>query len=223
MKLVPREGASGGEKLELRVRGPIVTPGYLKRPDLTAKAFDEEGFYCIGDAGRFVDPEDPDKGLVFDGRVVEDFKLDTGTWVSTGTLRVTVVGAAAPLLQDAVVTGHDRPFIGLLAWPSPGGCREVAERPDAVTDMASALADEGVATRLRESLAAYNRQAGGSSMRVRRVLLMAEPPHIDGGEITDKGYVNQGAVLSRRAELVERLYAAEKEGMLEGGRLLFVD
>ncbi|MFC3229842.1 AMP-binding protein [Marinibaculum pumilum] len=218
LKLVP-----AGEKLEIRVRGPIVTPGYLNRPDLTEKAFDEEGFYRIGDAARFVDPDDPDKGLVFDGRVVEDFKLDTGTWVSVGPLRVAAVGAAAPVLQDAVVTGHDRPYIGLLAWPSLAGCREVADNPGALDDLAAAAADEGVARHLRRSLATHNAQAGGSSMRVRRVLLMSEPPLIDAGEITDKGYVNQRAVLGRRNALAEALYAASGECLLDGGRLLFID
>ncbi|MEQ8346934.1 MAG: AMP-binding protein [Sneathiellaceae bacterium] len=218
LKLVP-----AGGKLEIRVRGPIVTPGYLKRPDLTEAAFDEEGFYRIGDAARFVDPEDPDRGLIFDGRVVEDFKLDTGTWVSVGPLRVAAVGAAAPALQDAVVTGHDRPYIGLLAWPALAGCREIAARPGALQGPADAVSDAGVAAHIRQRLAAHNGAAGGSSMRIRRVLLMTAPPDIDGGEITDKGYVNQRAVLERRGDLVARLYEAEAECELDGGRLLLID
>jgi feruloyl-CoA synthase len=119
LKLVPN-----GTKLEVRVKGPTVTPGYLKRPDLTKAAFDDEGYYSLGDAAKFIDEEEPEKGLVFDGRVTEDFKLDSGTWVSTGTLRAQAVAAASPLIVDCVICGHDRPFVGLLAWPSPTAARE---------------------------------------------------------------------------------------------------
>ena len=201
LKLVPN-----GQKLEVRVKGPTVTPGYLKRPDLTEAAFDEEGFYKLGDAARFVDPYEPAKGLVFDGRVTEDFKLSSGTWVSVGTLRAEVIAAASPLIQDCVVAGLDREAIAILAWPNMQAARELCNEPDLSTPD-EILRSAGVVDFVRERLAQHNRKAGGSSGRVARVMLMTEPPSIDGHEITDKGYVNQRATLERRATLVEALYA----------------
>ncbi len=202
LKLVPN-----GQKLEVRVKGPTVTPGYLNRPDLTAEAFDEEGFYKLGDAAKFVDERDPNQGLVFDGRVTEDFKLSTGTWVSVGTLRTDVLAAASPLLQDAVIAGQDKHFIGVLAWPNVSAARGIAGLP-ADAPVAEVLASGTVRAFLKEHLGAHNKKAGGSSGRIARVILMAEPPSIDGHEITDKGYVNQRATLERRHALVEKLYAA---------------
>ena len=188
LKLVPAAG-----KLEVRVRGPNVTPGYYKRPDLTRSAFDDEGFYRIGDAVKFADPADPPKGMVFDGRVAEDFKLSTGTWVHVGAVRVSLIAAADPLIQDAVITGHDRAEVGALVFPSPAA-KELS------TDM------------LRERLsAALRTMQGGSSTHPRRLMVMTEPPSIDANEITDKGYMNQRAVLERRAALVEKLYAGGPE------------
>ncbi|MHB8767176.1 MAG: AMP-binding protein, partial [Deferrisomatales bacterium] len=201
IKMVPNGG-----KMELRVRGPNVTPGYHRRPDLTEKAFDDQGFYCIGDAGAFADPADPARGLVFDGRVTEDFKLTTGTWVSAGHLRVGAIVAAAPLIQDAVVTGHNRDYLGLLAWPNLEECRRLA--PEAGDDPAALLGAPAVVEAIRRKLRERNAAEQGSSTRIRRVLLMAEPPSLDANEITDKGYINQRATLERRAGLVERLYAA---------------
>ncbi len=200
LKMVP-----AGAKYELRLRGVTVMPGYHKRPDLTAAAFDEEGFYKIGDAGVFVDPADPSQGLIFGGRVVEDFKLTTGTFVHVGSLRVAAVAAASPVLQDAVVTGHDRDWVGLLAWPNLVACRQLIGQPDA--SLAQVIADERVRARVREGLAAHNRSATGSSMRIRAVLLLEEPPSIDGRELTDKGYINQRVTIERRAALVTRLYS----------------
>jgi feruloyl-CoA synthase len=188
LKLVP----SGG-KLEVRVRGPNVTPGYYKRPDLTAAAFDEEGFYRIGDAVRFADADDPAKGIVFDGRVAEDFKLSTGTWVNVGAVRVKLIAAADPLIADAVITGHDRAEIGALVFLSPAA----KDEPQLRSKLQSAL----------RTLASE----GGSSTQVRRVLVMGEPPSIDANEITDKGYMNQRAVLERRATLVQNLYSEDPE------------
>ena len=184
LKLVPSAG-----KMEVRVRGPNVMPGYYKREDLTRAAFDEEGFYRIGDAVKFADADDPAKGIVFDGRVAEDFKLSTGTWVHVGAIRVQLISAADPLIQDAVITGHDRAEVGALVFLSPAAkaAPEVRERLQAVL---AKLAQEG-----------------GSSMHPRRLLVMSEPPSIDANEITDKGYMNQRAVLERRAALVEQLYA----------------
>jgi feruloyl-CoA synthase len=193
IKMVPNGG-----KMELRVRGAIVTPGYFKRPDLTAAAFDDEGFYRIGDAGRFADDEAPGRGLVFDGRVAEDFKLTTGTWVNSGGLRLAALTAASPVLQDVVVAGHDRASIGLLAWANLAGCRaHLGEDPDG----------SRLRAHITEALTAYNQANPGSSTRIARLLLLSEPPSVDANEITDKGYINQRAVLEMRADAVARLYA----------------
>lgn len=192
-----------GAKYELRLRGPNITPGYHDRPDLTAAAFDEEGFYCMGDAGLLADPDDPSAGVLFDGRVAEDFKLTTGTWVSVGALRVGTVGACSPLVQDVVVTGHDTDRIGLLIWPAMAAVAgldpEAGDDPDALC--ASAKINAAIA----EKLAVWNRANPASSTRIDRFVLMPEPPSIDANEITDKGYVNQRATLERRAELVDAL------------------
>jgi feruloyl-CoA synthase len=200
LKMIP-----AGPKYELRLRGITVTPGYYKRPDLTAAAFDEEGFYKIGDAGTFVDPDDPSQGLIFAGRVVEDFKLNTGTFVQVGSLRVAAIAAASPVIQDAVVTGQDKAFVGLLAWPNLQACRQIAGKPEAT--LAEMIAEPAVIEHLRQGLRAHNASHPGSSTRIARVLLMSEPPSIDGKELTDKGYINQRATLERRAALVDRLYA----------------
>ncbi|HWA01948.1 MAG TPA: AMP-binding protein [Rhizomicrobium sp.] len=198
LKLVPN-----GTKLEVRVKGPTVTPGYLGREDLTRAAFDEEGFYSLGDAAKFVDEADPEKGLIFDGRVTEDFKLDSGTWVSVGTLRAQAVAAASPLIFDCVVCGHDKPFVGLLLWPNMQAAMQFTGK----SNFDEVLADPGLAAFLREKFAAHNKAQPGTSSRIGRVLLMAEPPSIDGHEITDKGYINQRAALERRKALVHRLFA----------------
>ena len=198
LKLVPN-----GTKLEVRVKGPTVTPGYLARPDLTKAAFDEEGFYSLGDAAKFLDENDPEKGLVFDGRVTEDFKLDSGTWVSVGTLRAQAVAAASPVLFDCVVCGQDKPFVGLLAWPNMPAAIQMTGK----NNIDEVLADPRLRDFIRERFSAFNKSQPGTSSRIRRVLLMAEPPSIDGHEITDKGYVNQRATLERRKALVDRLYA----------------
>ena len=197
LKLTPN-----GSKFEVRVKGPTVASGYHKDPEKTAAAFDEEGFYKLGDAARFVDPEDPAKGLVFDGRVTEDFKLDSGTWVSVGVLRPDLVAACSPYIHDAVICGQDKPMIGALVWPSPAAIGALAADPGPGTPL------DKLAAILRERIAAFNAAAGGSSRRIGRVTILTEPPSIDAGEITDKGYVNQRAVLERRAALVEALYAA---------------
>jgi feruloyl-CoA synthase len=190
LKLVPAAG-----KLEARVRGPNVTPGYYKRPELTRAAFDEEGFYRIGDAVRFADPAAPAKGVVFDGRVAEDFKLSTGTWVNVGAVRVRLIAAADPLIQDAVIAGHDRNEVGALVFLSA-----------ATKDMSF------VALRSRlEAVLHKLAQESGSSTYPARLLVMNEAASIDANEITDKGYLNQRAVLERRADLVEKLYSNSPE------------
>lgn len=204
IKLVPN-----GEKLEIRVRGPNVTPGYWRRDDLTAKAFDDEGFYLIEDAGRLADPAHPEKGLVFDGRVTEDFKLTTGTWVHVGSLRVAVISAAPNLIQDAVVTGHGRNDVGLLIFPNLPGCRALTEENDAELEDLVDTAD--VRHALIDRLQRFNAENPGSSTRIARVLFLRTPPRIDANEITDKGYINQRAVLSERAAIVDALYSGDPQ------------
>ena len=204
LKMVP-----AGPKYEMRIRSIIVTPGYYRQPDLTAKAFDEEGYYKIGDAGTFVDPEDPTKGLIFAGRVVEDFKLTSGTFVHVGSLRVAAIAAASPVVQDALVAGQDKEFIGLLAWPNLEACRLLAGKVEA--PLSELVHDPKIKEHLRQTLHTHNKTSGGSSMRIARVMLMTEPPSIDGNELTDKGYINQRAALERRNALVERLYAAKPD------------
>ncbi len=200
LKLVP-----SGTKLEVRVRGPNVTPGYWRRDDLTREAFDEEGFYRIGDAMKFVDPDDPAKGLAFDGRVAEDFKLMSGTWVHVGTVRVQLIAACDPLVQDAVITGHDREEMGALVFVNPAAAKALG------------LDTDGVRARLQTALGKLAAESTGTSTAPVRLLVLDEPPSIDANEITDKGYINQRAVLERRAALVERLHAGGPEVILLPG------
>ncbi len=195
-----------GDKMELRVKGPNVTPGYFRQPDLTEPMFDEEGYYRIGDAGKLVDPDDPAKGILFDGRLAEDFKLTSGSWVAVGVLRIAAIGAASPVIQDAVVTGADRDWVGLLAWPNLAACRNLAGAADDLP-VQELCASSAVSRQLVNGLKAYNAEHRGSSTRIVRVMLMSEPPQIDANEVTDKGYINQRAVLERRRALVDRLYA----------------
>jgi feruloyl-CoA synthase len=199
LKLVPTDG-----KLEVRVRGPHVTPGYWKRPDLTRAAFDEDGFYKPGDAVRFADPADPGKGIVFDGRLAEDFKLTTGTWVAVGRLRVGALAAASPALQDAVVAGENRSAIGLLAWLNAAGCCKLAGCEAPLPELARHPA---VREHVRRAIAQWNADHRGSSERIARVLLLPDTPSIDANEITDKGYINQRLALERRKAEVDRLFA----------------
>ena len=187
LKFVPNAG-----KLEMRVRGPSIFPGYRGNDQATREAFDEEGFYRIGDAGALVDPDDALQGVMFDGRVAEDFKLTSGTWVSVGTLRLKLVTALAPLAQDAVITGHDRDDIGALVF---------------LTDAARALPAEALRARIGAALAALRAAGGGSSQTPARVLTLPDAPSMAAGEITDKGYINQRLTLQRRAADVAALYA----------------
>jgi feruloyl-CoA synthase len=199
LKLVP-----SGDKLEVRVRGPNVTPGYWKAPELTAQAFDAEGFYLIGDAVTFADPARPELGLFFDGRVAEDFKLNSGTWVSVGTLRVAGIAALAPLAQDIVVTGHGGDEVRFLVFPNIAACRAHAGLPDSA-DAKDVIGHDKVRSAIASGLAKLKAQSGNSSGHATRALLLAEPASVDGGEITDKGYINQRAVLTRRAQAVATL------------------
>ena len=186
LKLVPN-----GNKLEMRVRGPNIFPGYLHQEALTAAAFDSEGFYKIGDAGKLVDPQDPAQGVSFDGRVAEDFKLSSGTWVSVGTLRPRIVSAMAPHVADVVITGHDRTDMGLLVFPTP---------------QSKALPEGALRAHVLEAMGRLAVEGGGSSQCPVIALIQAEPPSADRGEITDKGYINQRAVLENRASEVAALY-----------------
>lgn len=201
LKLVP-----SADKLEVRVKGPNIFPGYWKQPDLTAQSFDDEGYYLIGDAVEFVDPERPEKGLLFDGRVGEDFKLLTGTWVHVGSLRVKGIDALKPVAQDIVVTGHDLDEIGFLIFPNIPECRALTGLP-ADAPVEDVLSNPSVVNRVRQGMAAMMKAGGGSSTFPARAMLMAEPPSVEAGEITDKGYINQRMVRTRRADLVDFLYS----------------
>ncbi len=186
LKFTPNAG-----KLEMRVRGPHVFPGYRDNEQATNDAFDDEGFYCIGDAGYLLDRQDPACGVVFNGRVAEDFKLTTGTWVSVGTLRLKVVAALAPWVQDAVITGHDQSHIGALLF---------------LTEAGRAQPLQAMKAHVVKGLQALRAEGGGSSQTPARALVLADGPSMAAGEITDKGYINQRLVLQRRAEEVKVLY-----------------
>src|SRR5438094_1625648 len=180
LKLVPC-----GSKYELRLRGVNVTPGYFGQAELTQSMFDREGFYCSGDAGVFVDPDDPVQGIIFAGRVVEDFKLTTGTFVHVGSLRTDAIAATTPVVHDALVAGQDRAFIGLLAWPNLHACRQLVGNPD--LSFEDAVKHPEVVAGFRRGLEAHNKECEGASSRIiARAMLMAEPPSIDGNELTDK-------------------------------------
>jgi feruloyl-CoA synthase len=178
-KLVPMEG-----KLEMRVKGPGITPGYWRQPELTARAFDEEGYYRLGDSFVFADDGKPEAGLLFRGRIAEDFKLTSGTFVHVGPLRARFLEHFAPLVRDVVITGEGRGEVGALIFLSQETAREELER----------------------RLAALAGLSTGSSSRITRAMVLQEPPSLDAGEMTDKGSLNQRAVLARRAALVEELY-----------------
>jgi feruloyl-CoA synthase len=196
-----------GEKLEVRVKGDNVTPGYFKNLEQSRAAWDEEGWFKTGDAVRLADPANPAAGLLFDGRTAENFKLSSGTWVNVGTLRPALIAAGAPVIEDVVVTGHDRDELGLLIFPNLASLRALTCDLGSSATVAERLADLRVRQVVAAGLAQHNAQVQGSSRRIARCLLLGEPASIDAGEITDKGYLNQRAVLSARAALVARLYA----------------
>lgn len=201
VKLVPVEG-----KLEMRVKGPNVTPGYWRQPETTAASFDEEGYYRLGDAARWVDESDVERGLMFDGRIAEDFKLSSGTWVSVGPLRARLLGALAPFAQDVVIAGLNRDELGILIFPDWRACADFlgvdATSPRGQWPLARLQAEIG------QRLGQHNREHPSGSTAIGRAMLLQDPPSLDRGEITDKGSINQRAVLACRADLVERLYAS---------------
>jgi feruloyl-CoA synthase len=196
-----------GAKLEIRVKGPNVTPGYWKNDQLTRAAFDDEGYYKFGDAVRFVDPDDVNKGFIYDGRLTEDFKLASGTWVSVGPLRTKIIHAFAPYVTDVVVAGPDRNFLGMLVFPNLAACRRLAPELSESASPAEILRHKAVTKKFTALLESFAVQATGNSNRVTRAILLEEPPSLDAGEITDKASLNHRAVLDRRADLVEELYS----------------
>jgi feruloyl-CoA synthase len=201
IKLVPN-----GEKLELRLKGPNVTPGYWKAPEQTSQCFDDEGYYKIGDALKFADPGNIGSGFVFDGRVGEDFKLATGTWVNLAAVRLAAIGSCAPLIRDVVLTGLDRNHIGALIFPDLAACRALAGLdPQASGDRV--ISDPKVRAAFQQKLDDLAANATGSASHLARAILLASPPSSDAGEITDKGSINQRAVATNHATLVEDLYA----------------
>ncbi|MBY6006563.1 feruloyl-CoA synthase [Salipiger bermudensis] len=203
LKLIPDEDM----RCEIRVKGPNIMPGYYGDPEKTAQAFDEEGFFITGDAVRFVDPNDANRGLIFDGRVSEDFKLDTGTWVQAGNLRMTALKELAGLAQDVVICGHDRGEVGLFIFPAPG-----AAEPGDVTE--GAVTDPHLMTQIEVKLREMNAHVTGSAKRITRAVVLAEPPSLEHHEITDKGSLNIKKILTRRADLLERLYDNEDPALI---------
>jgi feruloyl-CoA synthase len=201
VKLVPVDG-----KTEIRFRGPHVMPGYWRAPEQTAQAFDEEGYYRTGDAVKWIDATDPQRGLLFDGRTAEDFKLSTGTFVSVGPLRARIILAGDPCVQDAVITGLNRDEVGALIIPRPDECRRIAGLP-ADTPLPEVLHHATVRAFFQDLANRLWREATGSASRATRLHVLAELPSIDHGEVTDKGSINQRAVLAHREPLVQALYA----------------
>ncbi|KHL76141.1 feruloyl-CoA synthase [Pseudomonas putida] len=208
VKLVPLDG-----KLEARFRGPHIMPGYWRSPQQTAEAFDDEGFYCSGDALKLADAQQPEQGLMFDGRIAEDFKLSSGVFVSVGPLRNRAVLEGSPYVQDIVVAAPDRECLGILVFPRLPECRQLAGLPAAASD-AEVLGSDAVRSWFAAWLERLNRDAQGNASRIEWLSLLVEPPSIDAGEITDKGSINQRAVLQRRAEKVEALYCGEDPTVL---------
>jgi feruloyl-CoA synthase len=209
LKLVPM-----GDKVEVRYKGPNITPGYWRNPEATKEAFDEEGFLSTGDAVKWIDENDIHQGLKFDGRVAEDFKLATGTFVSVGPLRAKIIAAGAPYLQDAVITGLNMKEVGALLIPALIPCRKLLQLPESAT-LAEIAAHPTLQAAMQKMISALAQTSTGSATRVARAIVITEPPSIDTGEITDKGSINQRAVLTHRAALVEQLHADTAPGLLK--------
>jgi feruloyl-CoA synthase len=201
LKLAPVEG-----KLEVRLRGPAITPGYWRDPDANAKSYDEEGYYCLGDAVQWIDEADPAKGLRFDGRIAEDFKLSSGTWVSVGPLRAKIIAHFAPYFRDVAIAGINRDELAVLAFVDLDACRGLCPDLASSSDPEAILADGRVRAEVCRLLTSLAKSSTGSSTRIARALLMETPPSLDKGEITDKGSINQRAVLANRVDRVEELY-----------------
>jgi feruloyl-CoA synthase len=200
VKLVP-----DGDKMEARYKAPNVTKGYWRNDEATEKSFDEEGYYKTGDAVKFVDQNNPSKGLVFDGRIAEDFKLSTGTWVNVGVLKAKIISAGSPIVQDVVIAGLDREYIGAILFLNADACRNLIGSSEKLTNKVAFL-HEKIKSFIDDMVVKFNAQSTGSSTRIGKAVVAIEPPSIDLGEITDKGSLNQRAVLKHRADLVEQLY-----------------
>jgi feruloyl-CoA synthase len=196
-----------GEKLEIRARGPSIMPGYWRQPELTRAAFDEEGYYRLGDAVRWVDAADHGQGLFFDGRIAEDFKLSSGTWASVGPLRARFIAEGAPYVQDVVLAGINRDWIGALVFPRLDDCRRLCPELSPQASAEEVLRHRAVRAHFQSLLDRLARESTGTSNRIARAILLDAPPSIDLGEVTDKGSINQASVLQHRAGLVEALYA----------------
>jgi feruloyl-CoA synthase len=188
-----------GDRLEIRVKGPNVTPGYFRQAELTVSAFDEDGFYRSGDAVRLSDEHEPNQGMLFDGRIAENFKLATGTWVAVGALRTRLISAAG-VLSDAVICGQDAEYVAAMAWVNQAEARKLTGATEDV-----AVDDRQLTGHLKQALTTLNAQAG-SAARIERLLLLDRPPSLDAGEITDKGYLNQRRTLECRAGELAKLY-----------------
>ena len=208
-KLVPQ-----GDKLEVRVKGPNVTPGYWRQDELTRQAFDDEGFYSFGDCVRFIDPSDVSAGFAFDGRLAEDFKLSTGTWVNVGPLRARAIAHFAPVVRDVVITGHDRDEIGILGVPDVDACRALCHDLPVTADTRAVLNHPSVLSWMTDRLSSFAAAGTGSSKAITRAMLLDEPPSLDALEVTDKGSLNQRAMLTRRAALVDELYSGSPRVIL---------
>ena len=199
--------ADGSGKKELRVKGPNVTTGYFNNSDATARAFDDDGFYRSQDAGKFLDPNNPEKGLIFDGRTTEDFKLSSGTWVHNAAIRNSINNIGQPFLLEVVIAAPNRAYLTALVFPNfPALRRKFPEAAGRHSDNAAFLADNEVNTFFKEVFQQHNKTSTGGSTRIERFTLLPDPPRIDKNETTDKGYINQIAVLSHRAEMVDALY-----------------
>ena len=206
--------APAGKQYEARVRGPNVTPGYWRAPELTAAAFDDEGYYMMGDALAFFDPDEPGKGFTFQGRLSEDFKLSTGTWVRVGPLRQRFLAHFGDLTAEVVIAGHERDEVTALVFPSVAACRALCGPGGGDPTVGDVLNAAPVRAAFSERLTSFAVEHSGHSTAVVRMILLEEPPSIDGQELTDKGSVNQKQVLANRAELVEQLYGAAGPGIL---------
>ena len=207
IKLIPVDG----EAFEIRVRGPNITPGYWREPRLTEAAFDDDGYFLTQDAVKFLDPADPSAGLAFDGRLGENFKLRSGTWVKVNNLRIAAIEAAKPVIWDVVVAGEGREYVSILIFPDEEGCREIAGRDDADLPLAELIKSAKVRDWVRTRLLEHNKLFPAGSTRIRRAIILATPPDIDLGEATDKGTVSQHGILKRRSDIVERLYLDHQE------------
>ncbi|NPT53909.1 AMP-binding protein [Paraburkholderia sp. 5N] len=198
-----------GAKLEIRYAGDCVTPGYWKDPERTRASFDEEGYFCSGDAGTFIDPQHPEKGLRFDGRLAENFKLSSGTWVNVAELRLAALNVLSPYARDVVIAGHDRDFLTALVFPDLEACRALCDDlSDPTLDAEQIVISAGVRAHFQNGLDTLATRSGGSSSRIVRIALESEPPTLDNGELSAKGAISQANVLTRRRDVVAELYEA---------------